>query len=253
MSLNFDCASSDCLDWILINCLLGFQQRTLCHIPRRTQVSSNFTDGFCTYSWDANEVWCACHWLPNTVKLHSWAVSWIVLGLSLLGFTLSVWLNTLLLLLACFPSCLLVYHVVTSSFFCSSDGCGLAIYASVEDSGGLYFISVRLSSLVIEEGQWQRFHREESQVSLNPVPVLSGHRLPWNAWVNTTCVMVVGRMFYCLLRLDGGGSRSRRGASAEEQSGLCHAHRFSRATTSAQLISFWNEELGEGQRIFFSF
>lgn len=40
-----------CLDCILINYLLGFQQRTLCHILRRAQVSSNFIDGFCTYFW----------------------------------------------------------------------------------------------------------------------------------------------------------------------------------------------------------
>lgn len=40
-----------CLDCILINYLLGFQQRILCQILRRAQVSSNFIDGFCTFSW----------------------------------------------------------------------------------------------------------------------------------------------------------------------------------------------------------
>lgn len=150
MSLNFDYASTDCLDWILINCLLGFQQRTLCHIPRRTQVSSNFTDGFCTYSWDANEVWCACHWLPNTVKLHWWAANWNALGLSLLGFTLSVWLNTLLILPACFLSCLLVFHEVISFIFLLFwwVWAGSLCMLPLRDWGGLCFISVRLFSSV---------------------------------------------------------------------------------------------------------
>lgn len=114
MSLNFDCASTDCLDWILINCLLGFQQRTLCHIPRRTQVSSSFTDGFCTYSWDVNEVWCACHWLPNTVKLRWWAANWIALGLSLLGFTLCVaeYTASLACLFSILPACLPCSHLI---------------------------------------------------------------------------------------------------------------------------------------------
>lgn len=123
MSLNFDYASSDCLDWILINCLLGFQQRTLCHIPRRTQVSSNFTDGFCAYSRDANEVWCACHWLPNTVRLHWWAV---IVGVHT-GCVAE-----------CTASRACLFTTSSShSFFCSSDGCGLATALQLRDCGGL--------------------------------------------------------------------------------------------------------------------
>lgn len=59
-------------------------------------------------------------------------------------------------------------------------------------------------------------------------------------------------MFYFLLRPEGGGSRSRRGAFAEglEHSWLCHVHRFPRAATAAQLTSFWKEKLGDGGRGF---
>ena len=84
--------SLDCF-FFLINYLLGFQQRTVCNTPRRTQVSLNLVTATSVLGV-ASVMWCACRWLQKSLS----SISGLPLALgflSLSGCKLSVWLDKL--------------------------------------------------------------------------------------------------------------------------------------------------------------
>lgn len=136
-----------CLDCILINYLLGFQQRTLCHILRRAQVSSNFIDGFCTYFWMLMK--CDVHATVCRTLSNSIGGLLIAAGLCLCwgAHCQCGWIHC--------PACLLALHLVVlhSHLICFHAflmGLGWESVFSWGTTGGVRFICqiVKLSEVV---------------------------------------------------------------------------------------------------------
>lgn len=138
ISLNFTLGKAG-ISWLCFNYLLGFQQRTVCSTPRRTQVSFAFVADFCICSCVAGVLYRACSWLQNSLSplvgcclLWPWPLVWCRRSLwldelsstcfrpwVLVGCRRSVWLGELN------STCLIILHPVcntlTTLFSRSSD------------------------------------------------------------------------------------------------------------------------------------